>query len=120
MNRIKRRSSLVEDCLLAGFVSVIAYIIILPFAKMFVWPALLALLIVPTALLSTYRRYRSAGMCATFGLIAGAWDVVPPAQSFVMDDTGIVAVATFAFAATMTIAVAAWVAKRRIATQTSR
>jgi K+-sensing histidine kinase KdpD len=114
-----RRFSLLDDCLLAIFALAAASFVILLFATSFSWPAVLALLIVPTILLSTYRRYRAAGICAAVALLAGAWEIVPPAGSFAMDGYGIAAIVAFASGAVITIAMAAWIADRRIAAQTS-
>jgi len=114
-----RRFGFAEDCLLASYASAIAFTIIAVLARSFPWPALLALLIVPTALLSTYQRYRAAAMCTGVAAIAAAWDIVPPGGSFALNADGVFAVLAFAAAATMTIVVTAWKAERRAQTMAS-
>ncbi len=110
----QRRFSFVDDCLLATYTLAAASTVILVFAKGFSWPAELALLIVPTVMLSTYRRYRAAAICAGVAAIAGAWEIVPPSGSFDMDAYGVFAVVMFASVAIIAIGIAALVARRHV------
>lgn len=119
MTPLARRYSFVGDSLLAGFTSVIGYTIVLFFATTFSRTATLALLTIPALILSSYRRYRAATMCAGLTLIASMFEVVPPSGWFNIYFVGLAAFATFVSVAMTMIAVAMWLAKRRMAAQTS-